>query len=281
MKKYLELIRIKHWIKNILIFVPIVCAKKVTSSNLLLTILGFFAFSFVSSFIYIINDIRDIESDKLHPRKKERPLPSGKITINFAIIISLLMIIAALILNSIINKGVTNISILILLIYVIFNILYSFGMKNVEILDILLLASGFVLRVYYGASILDIKVSNWLFLTVMSASFFLGLGKRKNEIINNKNSRRVLEKYNKEFLDKFQYVCLGLTLVFYSLWAKEQESSYIIYTVPIIIAIFMRYSLIIEKQNEGDPTTILYSDKFLLITCVLYTIIIILLMTVI
>lgn len=281
MKKYLELIRIKHWIKNILIFVPIVCAKKVTSSNLLLTILGFFAFSFVSSFIYIINDIRDIESDKLHPRKKERPLPSGKITINFAIIISLLMIIAALILNSIINKGVINISILILLIYVIFNILYSFGMKNVEILDILLLASGFVLRVYYGASILDIKVSNWLFLTVMSASFFLGLGKRKNEIINNKNSRRVLEKYNKEFLDKFQYVCLGLTLVFYSLWAKEQESSYIIYTVPIIIAIFMRYSLIIEKQNEGDPTTILYSDKFLLITCVLYTIIIILLMTVI
>jgi len=281
LKKYLELIRIKHWIKNILIFVPIVCAKKVTSSNLLLTILGFFAFSFVSSFIYIINDIRDIESDKLHPRKKERPLPSGKITINFAIIISLLMIIAALILNSIINKGVINISILILLIYVIFNILYSFGMKNVEILDILLLASGFVLRVYYGASILDIKVSNWLFLTVMSASFFLGLGKRKNEIINNKNSRRVLEKYNKEFLDKFQYVCLGLTLVFYSLWAKEQESSYIIYTVPIIIAIFMRYSLIIEKQNEGDPTTILYSDKFLLITCVLYTIIIILLMTVI
>ena len=281
MKQYIELLRVKHWVKNFLIFIPVICAKNLTTHNLIYTILGFFVFSFASSFIYIINDIKDIEADKMHPRKKFRPLPSGRVKKTLALQISFLMLICALVLNTIINHNYINVSLYILLSYIFINILYSIGLKNIEIIDIVLLASGFVLRVYYGAAILSIKVSSWLFLTIMSASLFLGLGKRKNEIINNKNSRKVLEKYSKDFLDKFQYVCLSIMLVFYSLWAKEQQTNYIMFTIPIIIAIFMKYSLIIEKQSEGDPTTILYSDKILFAMCLIYALIMLVLLMVV
>lgn len=273
MKKYLQLIRVKHWIKNILIFIPLICSGLLTYNNLLLCICGFFAFNFVSSFIYIINDIKDIEKDKLHPRKKERPLASGKIKKKTAIIIAIIMVILAITINSVIMKSIFNIPLIFLIAYIIINIFYSCGFKNIAIVDIVLLATGFVLRIYYGASIIGIEVSNWLFLTIMSASLFLGLGKRKKELINNKESRKVLKEYNEAFLDKFQYLCLTLTIVFYSLWTIEQDIKYLSFSIPILIIIFMKYSLNIEKNNEGDPTTILYQDRILLLLCFVYGII--------
>lgn len=272
MKKYVDLIRIKHWIKNFLIFIPSVCSGILNTNNLFYTIAGFFSFSFMSSFIYIINDIRDIEKDKLHPRKKNRPLPSGQIKKHHAIFIALLMFTLSVIINVLISNKVINTSIIILLTYMFINLLYSIGLKNIAILDIVLLASGFILRVYYGASIVNVKVSNWLFLTILNASLFLGLGKRKKELIHNKNSRKVLSEYNESFLDKFQYLTLTLMLVFYSLWSMEKNNNYLILTIPILMIIFMKYCLIIEKTDEGDPTTILYEDKFLLLLSVFYII---------
>ena len=280
MKKYIELIRIKHWIKNFLIFIPVICAKKLGYDNLLSVFLGFLSFSFMSSFIYIVNDIRDIEKDKLHPRKKKRPLPSGSIKKNTAIIISVLMFILSLVANYFAINSLLGCSLYLIIIYMIINLFYSFGLKNIAILDIVLLASGFVLRVYYGASVVNVIVSNWLFLTIMSASLFLGLGKRKKELLNNNNTRGVLAKYNDNFLDKFQYLTLALTLVFYSLWSIEQANEYIVFTVPLLIIIFMKYSLIVETCDEGDPTTIIYQDKLLLFLCALYAIIMAFLMLV-
>lgn len=270
MNDYLKLIRVKHWVKNILIFIPLICSGLVTYSNVISCIKAFFAFSFASSFIYIINDIRDIEKDKLHPRKKNRPLPSGKIKKSTAIYIAVLMIILAITINTIINNNFLNTSLYFLLGYIIINICYSMGLKNIAIIDIVLLASGFVIRVYYGASIINVDVSSWLFLTIMSASLFLGLGKRKKELINNKESRKVLQEYNEAFLDKFQYLSLTLTIVFYSLWTIEQSIKFLYLTIPLLIIIFMKYSLNIEKNDEGDPTTVLYQDKLLMGLCLIY-----------
>ena len=270
MKKYIELIRAKHWIKNLLIFIPLICSGFINAENVLNLIIGFFSFSFISSFIYIINDIKDIEKDKLHPRKKKRPLPSGKITKKRAIIIAIILLIASLSFNYIIYKEILNVSFYLLLAYMIINILYSMGLKNIAILDIILLATGFIIRVYYGASIINVQVSDWLFLTILNASLFLGLGKRKKELINNKDSRKVLKEYNESFLDKFQYISLGLMLVFYSLWTIEQDIKFLSLTIPLLIIIFMKYCLIIEKSDEGDPTTILYQDKMLLFLCLIY-----------
>lgn len=270
MKDYLKLIRVKHWVKNLLIFIPIICAGLISKDNVISCIKAFFAFSFACSFVYIVNDLRDIEKDKLHPRKKNRPLPSGKIKKSTAIVIAIVMIILSIIINYFINNTFLNNSLYFLLGYVLINMVYSMGLKNVAIVDIVILASGFVLRVYYGASIIAVDVSSWLFLTIMSASLFLGLGKRKKELIHNKDSRKVLKEYNEAFLDKFQYLSLALTIVFYSLWTIEESIKYLYLTIPLLIIIFMKYTLNIEKNDEGDPTTILYQDKSLLVLCLIY-----------
>lgn len=278
MKKYLDLIRIKQWIKNLLIFLPLICANVITKTNLLNTTLGFLSFSSLASFIYIINDIKDIEKDKLHDRKKTRPLPSGKITKKNALIIACILLIISLIINYLATNSILNLSLYLLIAYLIINLLYSFGLKNIALIDIYLLTSGFIIRVYYGASLVKVSVSSWLFLTILSAALFLVLGKRKKELINSKDSRKVLKDYNETFLDKFEYLSLGITIIFYSLWTIEQTNKYLIYTVPIIILIFMRYSLTLEKGKDGDPTTILYKDKALLALSILYTILIVLLL---
>ncbi len=280
MKNYLKLIRVKHWIKNLLIFIPLVCSRHLNIDNILLCIEGFFSYCFASSFIYIINDIKDIEKDRLHPRKKDRPLPSGKIKKSTAIFIAILMLILSITINTLINNNFLNTSLYFLLGYIIINICYSLGLKNVAIIDIVILAAGFVIRVYYGASIIEVDVSSWLFLTIMSSSLFLGLGKRKKELINNKESRKVLQEYNETFLDKFQYLSLCLTIVFYSLWTIEQSIKYLYLTIPLFIIIFMKYSLNIEKNDEGDPTTILYQDKLLMGLCFIYGIIMLFLLVV-
>ena len=139
MIEYLKLIRIKQWIKNFLIFIPIICGNVLNCNNIITTIFGFFSFSFASSFIYIINDIKDIEKDKLHPRKKKRPLASGKISKKVAIIISVLMLFLSLILNYFTNMQLINSSLILLLTYILINVMYSFGLKNISIVDIVLL----------------------------------------------------------------------------------------------------------------------------------------------
>jgi len=268
--KYLKLIRVKHWIKNIFIFLPIICAGMLNSDSIVKTILGFLSFSLISSFIYIINDIKDIEKDKNHPRKKNRPLASGVVKKHTAIAIAVVMLILSLSITIIINKSITDLSLYLLLSYMIINIAYSLGLKNVTIIDVVLLSSGFILRVYYGASLFDIDVSCWLFLTILNASLFLGLGKRRKELMNTKESRIVLKDYNESFLEKFQYLALTLTIVFYSLWTIEQNIKYLYFTIPLLMIIFMKYCLFIEKNDEGDPITVLFEDKILILLCMIY-----------
>ena len=270
MKKYFDLLRTKHYIKNILIFIPVICAGMVTFHNFIITFIAFITFSLMASGVYIINDLTDLENDKLHPNKKNRPIVKGDINKKTAYIFIIILFTISIILNSLINKSIFNLSLLYLIIYIILNILYSLILKKIAILDIIILASGFVLRIYYGASIFNILVSNWLFLTILSASLFLGLNKRKFDL--NKEGFRIKD-YTSSYLNNFAYLMLGLTLVFYSLWAMEQ-TNHIIYTVILLIMIFMRYNLIIEEKQEGDPVTILYQDKPLIFLCIIYALII-------
>ena len=270
LKKYFKLIRIKHWIKNLLVLLPVVCAHMVNLKTIGITLIGFLSFCFASSFIYIINDIKDINVDRLHPRKKYRPLASGEVSVKTGTIIAVILLILSFVINFIASDKILSLPTYLLLSYIVINILYSFGMKNIAIVDVALLASGFVIRVFYGASLLNIEVSDWLFLTIMTSSLFLGLGKRKKELINNKNTRNSLESYTKDFLNYFQYIFLGCMFIFYSLWATNQSNKYLIFTVPLLILIFMKYCLILETTKEGDPTTILYSDKVLLSLCFIY-----------
>lgn len=279
MKKYLKLLRVTHWLKNGLIFLPIIFSGNLFNSKLLiLTIIGFITFSLLSSTIYINNDIQDIQSDKKHPRKKHRPLPSGEISIKEANIIKyilLAIVIIIITMTSLINK---NILIAIVpLSYLIINIAYSKGLKKIAIIDVVILVLGFLLRVLFGSVITGVEISNWLYLMVMSASFYLGFGKRRNEIIKNGNkSREVLKSYNKDFLDKNMYSCLTLSIVCYSMWATDSTviartgNNYLIWTIPIIMIILMLYSLEIEQDSFGDPVDVIINNKKILIMILIY-----------
>lgn len=274
-KAYLELIRVKHWIKNLLVFLPAICAKKFGLDVFTTLGLGFLSFSFLTSFVYVVNDLKDIDKDKMHPRKKKRPLPSGRVSKVEAAILAIVMLMGALALQYFASTEIWGVSLICLLSYAAINLGYSFGLKNVVIVDVVLLSAGFILRVYYGAALVGVAVSNWLFLTILAASVFLALGKRRKELsVNGAAVRKVLNEYNVAFLDKFTAVFLALIFVFYSLWAIEQGNNYLTMTIPLVMAIFMKYSLDMEKSDEGDPTTIIYSDKILLVFCVFYAMIV-------
>ncbi len=273
---YLKLLRVKHYIKNTLIFIPAIFAHVLTRSNVKSAFIGFLAFCFMASVIYIVNDIKDVENDKLHPTKKNRPIASGEISIAEANILAVIMFMLSLIMNYFVKERI--ISYTILLIYFSFNLFYSFGLKKKPIIDIVLLVSFYILRIYYGGFIIGVSVSDWLFLTVTFAALYLTFGKRRNEYMKSKNTRDVLKLYSKEFLDKFMYLSLALTLVFYSLWVIEQQISYLSFSVLILLIIFLKYSLIVEGESDGDPTEIVFKNKSLLVWGFIYIIFMFLMM---
>lgn len=273
--KYLKLMRVKHYLKNFLIFLPIIFSKNFFDLDILIkTIVGFVAFSIVSSIIYILNDLKDIEKDKKHPIKKNRPLASGAVSKKSAIFLMIILFITVILVlmisNLLFNKG--NV---LLLIYFIINILYSLGLKNVPLLDITILSFGFVLRVLYGGFIISIPVSSWLFLTILSVSFYMALGKRKNELVKMKDSktRNVLKYYSKEYLEKNMYMFLTLAIVFYSLWSTLGVSTDLFqYSIVFVILILMKYNMDIEKDNFGDPVDVIFGDKILISITLIYAI---------
>ena len=281
---YIKLIRVKHYVKNILIFIPLFFSGQILNSDkVIMCLLGFISFSFVASSIYIINDINDIEKDKLHPEKKKRPLASGRVSKKEAYLLLMIMLLITIIIDTFMlkNNNYNYYFILLELLYFCLNIGYSLGLKKVPILDVVILVSGFVIRVFYGGVMTDIEISNWLYLTIMSGSFYMSFGKRRNELIKqNDKSRDVLKKYNREFLDKFMNIFLILSVVFYSLWCIDSVTilkfgNEIIWTIPILLIILMKYNLDIDNDSFGDPVEVLLGDKVLiLITMVLIIIMI-------
>ena len=173
LRNYIRLMRVKHYIKNILIFMPLFFAGKIYDWNeLSVAVTGFFAFCCVSSSVYIFNDLIDLEKDRRHPTKKYRPIASGQVSVKQAvglIVVCLFLSILVLVVAS--NLGGS----IFLLLYIIVNIAYSVRLKEYPIMDIVLLASGFVIRMFYGGYLTDVPISGWLYLIVVSGSLYMGL----------------------------------------------------------------------------------------------------------
>lgn len=261
-----RLLRIKHYIKNLLVFIPMIFGGVFFDIQKLIRAGGgFVSFCFVSSVVYILNDLRDIDRDRQHPIKKNRPLASGSIKKNTAIKVMVLCFALAVII-SVYLKNVK--AIICLALYFLLNIAYSMGLKNKPIVDIVILAFGFVVRVIYGGYITNVEVSKWLYLVVLTGSLYMGLCKRRNEFKVQANTRDVLKYYNVGFLDKNMYVCLALTNVFFALWTLEISNPMAIYTVPIFIILLMRYSWDVEGDSDGDPVEVILRDKVLL--CIVF-----------
>lgn len=275
----IRLCRPKHWLKNTLVFAPLIFSGNLLETNSFLKVLiGWFAFNCMASAVYIFNDLCDLKTDKLHEIKRKRPLAAGETTPLCAKILFFLLILLSVGINFRISGGIETVGLLLL--YLGINILYSLKAKKIPLLDIALLVLGFLIRIFYGAYLISAAVSVWLYLTVTTMSAYLGLGKRRNElqkrIDNNHEINGVLKFYTPDFLDKNMYMCLTLTIAFYALWAispipvMPDPSNARIWTVPLVLLICMRYSLIIESKTYADPVDVLTSDKILMFLLLFY-----------
>ena len=285
---YLKLLRVHHYIKNILVFLPLVFGGGLfDGGKLLCCVLGFVTFCLISSAVYIINDLKDIEKDKKHPVKKKRPLASGKIGKKQAIVVLVILLSVSILVQLLMFFLFPGINVGMALGYVygylLLNILYSFWLKNYPIIDLIILSLGFVFRVLYGGVIVDIPVSNYLFVTVLAISLYAALGKRRNEMEKNGNeSRKVLMFYNKNFLDKNMYLFLAIALVCYLLWCIQGTiyvgDDRLVFSSILLFFIVMRYSLNIEGDSLGDPIDVVMGDKILMGGVVLYGILMLVLL---
>ncbi len=278
--KYIQLLRVKHYIKNMLIFLPVVFGMHLLELDTdLRMMVGVLAFSLMSSVVYILNDIKDVEKDRMHYAKKNRPIASGRVSIRNAYSIAILLFVLSIMLNYIILiYGGDKIKAWIMLIgYLLINVAYSLlNAKAVPLLDVILLMSGFVVRVYYGSALSQIPVSDWMCLVVCSAAFYMGFGKRRNELSKySGETRQVLQFYTREFLDHAMNCCMTLTITFYSLWVLTQvqtgKTAGFIWSISILMVILFKYSMDIENtegRGGGDPVEVIMADRMLIVLAI-------------
>lgn len=266
MKAYLKLMRVSHYLKNVLIFVPIFFANELFEFDLWRnSILGFFAFSFAASFVYVINDIEDIDNDRRHTIKKNRPLAAGTISIINAKKLAVILLLASITLVAL--SGMVY-AIVVDIIYIILNFFYSKWLKNVEIVDVFCLAIFYVIRIAFGGALTSIVISDYLYLTVFVLALYLGFSKRRNEYkAEGVEKRLVLSKYSLNYLEKSMNTFFILTIVFYASWCEYMRNYYeknFVISVPVVILVLLRYNFDVEHSDNDDPVDIVLTDKKLI-----------------
>lgn len=278
MKTFFQLIKLKHWIKNLFIFAPLIFSLSLFEYNKVIkSIIAFFSFSFVAVLVYIINDIKDKDSDAQHKIKASRPIASGKVKPKTALLVGISMALLGLI--SAFFLGIS--SIIIILMYFSINILYTFILKNIVILDVIIIATGFCLRVLLGSRAIDVTLSHWMLLATFCISLIIGFGKRRHELLllgNNAHiHRNNLREYNKEFLDMMIIISTSLTAISYALYTMDPEvikkfgTDGLIFTLPFVLYGLFRYLLLIYcKGKGGKPQELVASDPGIIITVIIW-----------
>lgn len=280
MKYYIKLLRPKDWAKNAFLFLPLFFSGQLFEVKLLLQVLeGFFCFSLIASSIYILNDYRDIEDDRKHPEKYKRPLASGKVNKSVAIIISIILLIAGLTWAWFIRDKFF----FVVLIYFLLNLGYSFGLKKIPILDIFIIAIGFVLRVKGGSVIALIGLSEWLTIMVFLLALFLAFAKRRDDVLlkikSGTDMRAAVKGYNLEFINVALSLVCAVIVVAYFMYTMSDEvierlGTYrLYYTCLFVLAGIFRYlQLVFVHSDSESPVKILYRDRFLQVTILLWVI---------
>jgi len=280
LKDILIELRPKQWIKNFFVFAALIFAKKFFDLNCLeISLAAFFCFCLVSSGVYLINDLTDLEADKKHPLKKNRPLAAGKIKPKTAIFSAILCLIIGIgggfFIN--INFGLAAIS------YLVLNLGYSLYFKKKVIWDVIFPALGFVIRVIAGAVAIEVVFSSWLLLCTFFLTLFLAIGKRKNELLNvdGHETRGVLALYSLSLLDQMSVVVLPATLITYALYTfSSGHSAWLIATIPFVLYGLFRYLLIVDRKHESDdgPTDDLLLDRPLQITVLAWVVVVVIIL---
>lgn len=279
MKKYIKLIRVEQWVKNVFVFLPAFFSGYFLDGNhLSKSIFAFFVFSLTASSIYILNDYLDIEADRQHPEKCKRPLASGAISKSSAKMIFaglLVLCIGAILLGqSIFNQNLTKFAIIILG-YFLMNIAYTMKLKHIAIIDINIIALGFVMRVLAGGYITGIYISQWAILLTFVLALVLAIGKRRGELVNAQISgktRKALDGYNIQFADIVLAISCTLAVISYLMFTFSPEvqkrfHEKVFYTIFFVVFAFLRYlqQTLVYNRTES-PTKIVYKDRFIQVT---------------
>ena len=293
----IRLLRPRQWVKNLAIFAAILFTGELFNINALIpVIIGFFVFCGVSSATYIINDIIDINNDRLHPFKKFRPIAHGDVSIPFAITLAIIIIIGSLGLATLVNTTFF----LFIIVYLLLQASYSTLLKTITVIDILAIAAGYILRVYGGEIACGFHISVWLLLTTISISLFLAIGKRRSELTllsekvgaNIAATRKTLSHYSDSLLNVYASIFATSTFISYSLFTfLENPTSinisfgdsfptditaffnrkWLMLTIIPVVYGLMRYLQDIYEKNEGEsPEKVLFSDKPLLLTIAIW-----------
>lgn len=278
--KYLHLLRITHWVKNLYVFAPLFFSGMVfDSSGVIAACWAFFSFSFAASAIYIVNDLKDRSADALHPIKKLRPLASGSVQPVVAVVISVIVFALAIVTGFQSSPFVVG----IVIAYLIMNLLYTYWLKKISIVDINIISIGFVLRVLAGGFAISEHVSHWLIIMVYLLSLFLAIAKRRDDLIlvNNTGTssdiRKSLDGYNLDFVNISIAVLSALIVVCYIMYVTSAEVierlnfEYAYFTLVFVVTGIFRYMQLVFIDNQsGSPTDVLIKDRFIQLAVILW-----------
>lgn len=269
-----------QWSKNLFVLTPLLFAKKVLDPHALeYSLIAFIVFCFLASGLYIFNDWLDIEEDRAHPLKRDRPLSSGALPVSIALAFSAILVFVALGLASFLSHQFLFIA----TVYFGLTLLYCLTLKRFIILDCLTIASGFVLRVVGGAVAISVEATHWLIACAFLLALFLAFSKRRQELLTLSNKavghRKVLGEYSVSFLERANIIVIGATIVSYALYTvapettvKFQTNALIYGTVFVIYGLLRYLALIDQSENGGDPSKMLLRDRPLLITVALWAV---------
>jgi len=277
--------RPKQWTKNVLVFAALVFDRQLFQLEpFLRTTAGFILLCLASSTIYLINDIADIEQDRQHPKKRFRPLASGSLSVQVAAVAALILSLITIAASFILSPGFGA----ILILYLVINLFYSFWLKHIPIIDVMLVASGFVLRVGAGVTLIVVeRFSPWLYVCTTLLALFMSFGKRRAEIsllADKANShRRVLDGYSIALLDQLIGIVSATTIIAYSLYTFSAENlpanHLMMLTIPFVIYGIFRYLYLIQIEGAGGaPDELVLSDYPLMATFLLWGLLSILIM---
>ncbi len=282
MGNLIALIRPKQWTKNLFVFLPIFFAGQLgNQASLINCLLAFVAFSFAASAIYCINDVLDVEEDRLHPKKSKRPIASGAISIPTAIVICVVLVSLSFLIVYLFSTTNKMQQMFILACYVVLNLFYCFYLKKIAIIDVMTIATGFVLRLIIGGFAADVELTHWIIIMTYLLTLFIGFAKRRDDLVLQKNNGTILRKntnrYNLEFIN--QVLCLlgGITIVCYIMYTVSPEviarfnSPHIYLTTIFVLGGIVRYlQLALVDEKTGSPTEILIKDRFIQASLVLW-----------
>jgi 4-hydroxybenzoate polyprenyltransferase len=273
------LIRPKQWIKNLVIFAPLIFAKELfVGDQVVAALRAFLAFCLTASAVYILNDIADVEADRAHPEKRNRPIASGRMSVRSALVVlGVVMVLGALL-----CIGMRTRFILLLAVYFALNVAYSFRLKNVMLLDVFIIAAGFMLRVLAGAYAIGVEVSSWIVLCSMFISLFLGSAKRRGELMNFREGgteapRMVLKLYSVGFLEQMLTIAAAGAVISYALYTVAPRTvevfgtDKLIYTTVFVIYGVFRYLFLIHTGEKAEnPTRALTTDRPIIVNGILW-----------